>query len=242
MQLLSKKNDGRFIFSRTTEKHFTDYFKQLVGWGNQKDHDTPCFFRGEAALRKYFVDKKFALASDNEETDTVVVSLIVNEDGNPLQPHIEKRPEHMPEAVLLELCKNMSKWFPAYKDGLPYTKEALFHLRVPKMTDKVFDVVDRVPSFRGGDAALMQYLANAIKYPIETEENGIQGRVICTFIVERDGSITDVKVLKSVDPILDKEAIRVLSNMPPWLPGMQAGYPVRVKYTFPVTFRLTPIR
>lgn len=103
---------------------------------------------------------------------------------------------------------------------------------------KVFDVVEQMPSFKGGDAALMEWLSKNIKYPVVAEENGIQGRVVATFVVERDGSITDVKIVKSVDPSLDKEAVRVLKSMPKWIPGRQNGQPVRVKYTVPVTFRL----
>ena len=104
--------------------------------------------------------------------------------------------------------------------------------------NKVFDVVEQMPSYPGGMGALMQYLSSNIKYPAIAEENGIQGRVICTFVVERDGSITDVKIAKSVDPSLDKEAMRVVSKMPRWIPGKQNGSAVRVKYTLPVTFRL----
>ena len=103
---------------------------------------------------------------------------------------------------------------------------------------KVFDVVEQMPSFKGGDAALMEWLNKNIKYPVVAEENGIQGRVIVTFVVERDGSITDVKVVKSVDPSLDKEAQRVVRSMPKWIPGKQNGSAVRVKFTVPVTFRL----
>ena len=104
--------------------------------------------------------------------------------------------------------------------------------------NKVFDVVEQMPSFPGGMAALMAYLQKSIKYPPVAEENGIQGRVVCTFVVERDGSVTDVRVAKSVDPSLDKEAVRVVSAMPRWIPGKQNGQSVRVKYTLPVTFRL----
>ena len=104
--------------------------------------------------------------------------------------------------------------------------------------NKVFDVVEQMPSFPGGMNALMDYLRKAIKYPPVAEENGIQGRVVCTFVVERDGSVTDVRVAKSVDPSLDKEAVRVVSAMPKWIPGKQNGQSVRVKYTLPVTFRL----
>ena len=104
--------------------------------------------------------------------------------------------------------------------------------------NKVFDVVEQMPSYPGGMGALMQYLSSNIKYPVIAEENGIQGRVVCTFVVERDGSITDVRVAKSVDPSLDKEACRVIKSMPHWIPGKQNGSAVRVKYTLPVTFRL----
>lgn len=104
--------------------------------------------------------------------------------------------------------------------------------------NKVFDVVEQMPSFPGGNSALMQFLSKNIKYPVVAEENGIQGRVICTFVVERDGRVTDVHVVKSVDPSLDKEAVRVVSSMPNWIPGKQNGSAVRVKYTLPVTFRL----
>lgn len=109
----------------------------------------------------------------------------------------------------------------------------------PKVEEyKVFEVVEQMPSFPGGDVALMQYLSKNIKYPPVAEEMGIQGRVICTFVVERDGSVSDIRIARSVDPSLDKEAIRVVSGMPKWIPGRQNGQMVRVKYTLPVTFRL----
>ncbi len=102
----------------------------------------------------------------------------------------------------------------------------------------VFQVVETMPSFPGGDAALFKFLNDNIKYPVIAQENGIQGRVICQFVVNRDGSIVDVEVVRSVDPSLDKEAIRVIKAMPNWAPGKQRGKSVRVKYTLPVNFRL----
>jgi protein TonB len=117
-------------------------------------------------------------------------------------------------------------------------KEVVVDEKPKEEETKVFDVVEQMPSFPGGDAELMKFLSTHIKYPVVAEENGIQGRVIATFVVERDGSISDVKVIKSVDPSLDKEAIRVLKSMPKWIPGKQNGAAVRVKYTVPVTFRL----
>lgn len=111
---------------------------------------------------------------------------------------------------------------------------------IPQEEDpsKVFGVVEQMPSFPGGDKMLMDYLKEHIRYPKALAESCIQGRVICTFVVEKDGSISDVKVVKSLDPLLDKEAVRVVSGMPKWTPGKQNGVTVKVKYTIPVTFRL----
>ena len=103
---------------------------------------------------------------------------------------------------------------------------------------KIFTVVEQMPMYPGGDAALMGYLRDNIHYPTVAAENGVQGRVVVGFVVERDGSITDVKVLRSVDPSLDREAMRVVKSMPRWTPGKQNGSAVRVKYQVPVTFRL----
>ena len=103
---------------------------------------------------------------------------------------------------------------------------------------KVFTVVEQMPMFPGGDAALMSYLANNIHYPTVAAENGVQGRVVVGFVVERDGSITDVRILRGVDPSLDREAMRVVKSMPRWTPGKQNGSAVRVKYQVPVAFRL----
>ena len=103
---------------------------------------------------------------------------------------------------------------------------------------KIFTVVEQMPMFPGGDGALMGYLSQNIHYPTIAAENGVQGRVVVGFVVERDGSITDVNILRGVDPSLDKEAMRVVRSMPKWTPGKQNGSAVRVKYQVPVSFRL----
>ena len=102
----------------------------------------------------------------------------------------------------------------------------------------VFDVVEKMPEFPGGPQELFGFLAKTIKYPAEAEKAGTQGRVIATFVVRKDGSISDAHVVKSVDPLLDAEALRVINAMPAWTPGSQSGKPVNVKYTIPITFRL----
>ncbi len=104
--------------------------------------------------------------------------------------------------------------------------------------EEVFMVVEDQPEFPGGTAALLEYLRKNIKYPAICRENNIQGRVLVTFIVNKDGAIVEPEVVKSVNPSLDKEALRVISTMPNWKPGSQRGKPVRVKYTVPVNFRL----
>lgn len=104
--------------------------------------------------------------------------------------------------------------------------------------EKVYDVVEEMPQFPDGPSALFEYLSNNLQYPVVAEENGVQGRVIVIFIVEKDGFISNAKVVKSVDSSCDKEAIRLVESMPNWIPGKQNGEPVRVKYTVPVTFRL----
>ena len=104
--------------------------------------------------------------------------------------------------------------------------------------NKVFDIVEQQPLFPGGPAALMKYLSENTKYPVVAQENGVQGRVTVQFVVEKDGSISDVHVLRGVDPSLDKEAVRVVKSMPRWTPGKQNGINVRVNYRVPVLFRL----
>ena len=104
--------------------------------------------------------------------------------------------------------------------------------------DKVYEVCEQMPTFPGGDAALMKYLAENIKYPVSAQKAKEQGRVVVQFIVEKDGTVTGVKTVRSVTPALDAEAVRVIKAMPKWTPGRQDGQPVRVKYNVPVSFRL----
>ena len=105
-------------------------------------------------------------------------------------------------------------------------------------SQQIFMVVEEMPEFPGGQAALMSFMAKSIKYPVVAQENGIQGRVTCSFVVNKDGSIVDAEVIRGIDPSLDKEALRVINTMPKWKPGKQRGKPVRVKFTVPINFRL----
>jgi len=102
----------------------------------------------------------------------------------------------------------------------------------------IFTVVESMPEFKGGMPELYKYLGNNIKYPVMAKESGIQGKVYVTFVVERDGSITDVRVLRGIGGGCDEEAVRVVQGMPNWTPGKQRGKPVRVQYNLPVRFTL----
>ena len=100
--------------------------------------------------------------------------------------------------------------------------------------DKVYEVCEQMPIFEGGDAALLKYLRENLKYPDKTKDRGVQGRLVIGFIVEKDGSLTDVKVLRPVDIDLDAEVLRLVKGMPKWIPGRQNGKRVRVRYLLPI--------
>ena len=117
-----------------------------------------------------------------------------------------------------------------FNEGAPVEEE--------ETSNEIFMVVEEMPQFPGGDAALLSYINKSMKYPVIAQENGIQGRVVISFVIEKDGSVAHIEVVRGKDPALDKEALRVIGNMPKWKPGQQRGKPVRVKYTLPVNFRL----
>ena len=105
--------------------------------------------------------------------------------------------------------------------------------------ETVYTTVEQMPEFPGGQQGMTRYLTEDLKYPVIAQENGIQGRAICQYVVNKDGSISDVKIVKSAgDPSLDKEAIRLIKAMPKWNPGKQNGKPVRVQCTTQVKFSL----
>lgn len=105
-------------------------------------------------------------------------------------------------------------------------------------SNKAYDVVDEMPQFPGGPSALFEFISKNIQYPKEAEDANLQGRVIVSFVVEKDGSVSNAKVVRPIDPLLDAEALRVVNSMPKWIPGKQNGEAIRIKYTVPVTFRL----
>ena len=137
-------------------------------------------------------------------------------------------------APKMERAKHVARQAPA-----PLPSRLTTRPDMPDSPNRVFDVVEEMPRFAdGGTEGLMEYLRKNTRYPAEARAKGLEGRVIVTFVVEKDGSITNAKVVKSVDECLNREALRVVSGMPKWIPGRMNGIPVRVKYCLPVTFRL----
>lgn len=132
---------------------------------------------------------------------------------------------------------NISSIIPAKSTSMSLQKVADSSLN-SKSTEKTFDVVENMPSYPGGRNAMIAFFSSNMKYPEAAKKKGIHGRVIVNFVVDKDGSITEAKVVRSVDPLLDKEALRLVYSMPKWNPGTMDGKPVRVRYSVPFTFRL----
>lgn len=185
-------------------------------------------------------------------------SFVVGKDGAISEAEVIRgvSPELNEEA--LRVINSMPVWSPGKQRGkavnVKYTVPVTFRLsggkkktssrivqRQIKEVDtsgRVFTVVQQMPEFPGGQASLLKYLATRIKYPAIAQENGIQGRVSCSFVVDTDGSLKNIEVIRGIDPSLDREAVRVIREMPKWNPGVQNNMAVAVKYTVPVTFRL----
>ena len=182
------------------------------------------------------------------DTSQALVDVVFEEEIIPLTQQPENIPPPPPEAPsvaevlqIVEDDANVEQTTIASTEDLGEKVEVKY---VPIVVEEepeeqtIFEVVENMPEFPGGNAALMQFLSKNIKYPTIAQENGTQGRVTVQFVVNRDGSVVDPVVVRGVDPYLDKEALRVISQMPKWKAGMQRGKAVRVKYTVPVMFRL----
>ncbi len=126
---------------------------------------------------------------------------------------------------------------PLKAEGNNLQKPKIQKAKSPK--NGVYEVVEQMPEFPGGVSKLMTYLNTNVKYPAKAQEKGIQGRVVVQFVVDRDGSILNPKVVRAVDPSLDKEALRVVKSMPKWKPGKQKGKNVKVKYNVPIFYKLS---
>ena len=214
---------------------------------------------GMTALMKYLSDNiRYPEAAHKAGIQgRVTVQFVVGKDGSIGNVSILRGVNADLDAEAIRVISSMPKWKPGTQKGEPvkvkYTVPVMFRL-APEPVEKidettvvgyhipvageVYDVVDKMPEFPGGMTGLMQYLSKNIHYPAEAQTKGIQGRVTVAVIINTEGKAVNASIVRSVDPILDAEALRVASTMPDWVPGTKDGKPVNVKYTFPVTFRL----
>ena len=206
----------------------------------------PSFPGGDAELLKYIATNiKYPKESqDNGEQGRVICSFIVGRDGSVNNPEVLRGVTPLLNEEAVRVINTMPRWNPGMQRGkavaVKYTVPITFRLKSPVEEEKeeTLTVVDVMPQYPGGDRELLKFIAQSIKYPTDAQEAGVQGRVICSFVVDKKGNIVEPKIIRGIDPSLDAEALRVIGMMPRWTPGRQDGKAVRVLYTVPITFRL----
>lgn len=206
----------------------------------------PSFPGGDAELLKYIATNiKYPKESqDNGEQGRVICSFIVGRDGSVNNPEVLRGVTPLLNEEAVRVINTMPRWNPGMQRGkavaVKYTVPITFRLKSPveEAKEETLTVVDVMPQYPGGDRELLKFIAQSIKYPTEAQEAGVQGRVICSFVVDKKGNIVEPKIIRGIDPSLDAEALRVIGMMPRWTPGRQDGKAVRVLYTVPITFRL----
>ena len=206
----------------------------------------PSFPGGDAELLKYIATNiKYPKESqDNGEQGRVICSFIVGRDGSVNNPEVLRGVTPLLNEEAVRVINTMPRWNPGMQRGKAvaekYTVPITFRLKSPveEAKEETLTVVDVMPQYPGGDRELLKFIAQSIKYPTDAQEAGVQGRVICSFVVDKKGNIVEPKIIRGIDPSLDAEALRVIGMMPRWTPGRQDGKAVRVLYTVPITFRL----
>lgn len=206
----------------------------------------PSFPGGDAELLKYIATNiKYPKESqDNGEQGRVICSFIVGCDGSVNNPEVLRGVTPLLNEEAVRVINTMPRWNPGMQRGkavaVKYTVPITFRLKSPveEAKEETLTVVDVMPQYPGGDRELLKFIAQSIKYPTDAQEAGVQGRVICSFVVDKKGNIVEPKIIRGIDPSLDAEALRVIGMMPRWTPGRQDGKAVRVLYTVPITFRL----
>lgn len=215
----------------------------------------PVFPDGDKAMMD-FIGKNVVYpksAQEKKKEGRVVCTFVVERDGSIVEPRILKSVDPELDVEAIRVVEMMPKWNPGMQRGkavrVQYTLPIMFRLNKPdtpsaatidvvESSDKIFTVVEKKPEFPGGDQELAKFIQNNQQYPVDAKEAKAEGRVVCSFVIDKEGSTTNVKVEKDVHPSLDKEAVRVIKSMPKWTPGEQKGEPVAVKYTLPIVFKL----
>lgn len=211
----------------------------------------PEFPGGEAAMKKYFADNMKSLKSAKFIKGKVFVQFVIGKDGKVEMENVKviKGIEPEIDENVVGFIKNMPKWTPGMryesKSGKVTKVLARVSMTIPvdvsvegEKGEEVFFIVEHMPEFPGGDIALRKFIAENVKYPEEAKGKGLSGKVFVQFVIDKNGDVVSPKIVRSVDPILDNEAIRVIQSLPKWTPGSQRGNAVNVSYTYPVNFSL----
>lgn len=224
----------------------------------------PQYPGGNAAMNRFISDNLQypKIAQENGIQGRVITQFLIEKDGSLSDIRVMRGVDPSIDQEAVRLIASMPNWIPgtqrgnkvrvrytlpitfrlsddnATPSGYAHTKEQQKNTAQSTADEEIFIVVEEQPEFPGGTSAMMSFISENINYPKIAYENGIQGRVITNFIVGSDGSISDVQIMRGVDPALDKEAVRVIGSMPAWKPGKQRGQAVNVRYTLPVVFRL----
>lgn len=222
--------------------------------------EQPLYPGGNSAMMKFLADNiKYPVeAQEKGIQGRVITNFLVEKDGSLSDVRIVRGIDPLLDNEAIRVIQTMPRWNPGRQKGrevsVRFTLPVVFRLQEDdaktatappppppirrSASDEVYNVVKHQPEFPGGNSALMEWLSKNINYPRTAQENGIQGRVITNFIIEKDGSISDVRITRGVDTSLDEEAIRVVKSMPHWNPGVHNGEMVRVRYTLPIVYRL----
>lgn len=177
-------------------------------------------------------------ASDFTREDVMLVKDEMQEETPP-EPEVKVQVQELPtEITVVDNTVTIENRFVSADEDKPVPPPVVVAAPEPEVEDQIFEVVEKEAQYPGGPEAMLKYLHQNVEYPAIAQENGIQGRVYIEFVVEKDGTPTQFKILKGVDPALDKEALRVAKTMKKWIPGEQQGKKVRSKFKLPVLFRL----
>lgn len=251
---------ARMVTGESTEPVMTEEIVAATSLPIQQQEDPiltmadimPKFPGGDKELLK-FLNNTISypqIAHENDIEGRVVISFVVEKDGSITNPEAVKSVDPSLDEEAMRVIMLSPKWTPGQDKGkavrVKYTIPIQFSLgkktdsglNTPSPKSDALRVAEKMPQYPGGEQALLKYLTDNVKYPQIAKDNGIKGRVVVSFIVEEDGSVSSVEILKSVDPSLDKEAMRVVGTFPKWTPALSEGKPVRVRYALPVMFNL----
>lgn len=248
-EILNSDNKSSKKTANTT-KNDGGTFLDIITIDNRKIIEAD-FPGGVDSLNAYFNKNMIypEVALKNGVNGVVEVAAEVDKTGKIVKSWVANTTSDEFSNEALRLINSMPKFNPRTVDGKPQKSELIFSIPFVTKNDNVkidsllneniiYEKLDTMPSFPGGENANLSYLSRNIKYPVFAQENNIQGNVICEFIVSKDGTIRDVKVIKGVDQSLDKEAVRVIKNMPNWIPGKYRGKNVNCRFFMPINFRL----